>query len=383
MMLICHAFVSCPRCATGKLPEGATKLVALEELYLNDTFLEFLPANFGRLTKLRLLELRENQLATLPKSMTRLTALTRLDLGQNDVTDLPEVVPSIPSLTELWLDGNRLDVLPDSIGSLQVRPRLTPICSLMVARPVLAYRSHSIFSPFASEFGSFGCISQRAARHRPIDRPVQVSRDNSIWARREELVPFVINTNLMDVVSFFLSAHCRSLTDVSLTSNNLTSLPDEIGDLTQLSILRVDDNQLVSLPESIGRLVRLEELQVGHGTHGRILAWSDVDLSVYFSPQGRTESIDQTASFHWTFAEAPHALVGREPAGGTAGRTGLLPSADRSVPQEQSAEPSDARDRPVVQAARHELELQSAVPFARFCPQVTFADCPVVVRSAD
>jgi hypothetical protein len=113
------AFVSC---ATGKLPEGATKLVALEELYLNDTFLEFLPANFGRLTKLRLLELRENQLATLPKSMARLTALTRLDLGQNDVTDLPEVVPSIPSLTELWLDGNRLDVLPDSIGSLQVRP---------------------------------------------------------------------------------------------------------------------------------------------------------------------------------------------------------------------------------------------------------------------
>ncbi len=105
---------------TGKLPEGATKLLALESLNLSDTFLEFLPANFGRLTKLRHLELRENQLATLPKSMARLTALRRLDLGQNELSDVPEVVGSIPSLTELWLDGNKLDVLPDLLGQLPV-----------------------------------------------------------------------------------------------------------------------------------------------------------------------------------------------------------------------------------------------------------------------
>jgi Leucine-rich repeat (LRR) protein len=106
--------------STGKLPEGATKLLSLESLNLSDTFLEFLPANFGRLTKLRLLELRENQLATLPKSMARLTALKRLDMGQNDLCDLPEVVGSIPSLTELWVDGNKLDVLPEFLGHLQV-----------------------------------------------------------------------------------------------------------------------------------------------------------------------------------------------------------------------------------------------------------------------
>lgn len=55
---------------------------------------------------------------------------------------------------------------------------------------------------------------------------------------------------------------CRSLTDLSLTSNNLVELPEEIGDLTQLVVLRVDDNQLVSLPDSIGRLAMLEELEV-------------------------------------------------------------------------------------------------------------------------
>lgn len=121
----------------GKLPEGATKLLALEEFYLSDTFLEFLPANFGRLTKLRVLELRENQLASLPKSMSRLTSLRRLDLGQNDLCDLPDVVGAIPSLVELWLDGNKLDIVPEFIGNLQVHSSLPPflIQSLRLETP--------------------------------------------------------------------------------------------------------------------------------------------------------------------------------------------------------------------------------------------------------
>lgn len=63
-------------------------MLGLTELYLNDTYLEFLPANFGRLVNLRILELRENALITLPKSMNRLESLTRLDIGQNEFTEL-------------------------------------------------------------------------------------------------------------------------------------------------------------------------------------------------------------------------------------------------------------------------------------------------------
>lgn len=73
---------------------------------------------------------------------------------------------------------------------------------------------------------------------------------------------------LLDAAIFRL--HCnrlnawndRSLTDLSLTANNLASLPEELGDLAQLVVLRVDDNQLECLPESIGRLAMLEELEV-------------------------------------------------------------------------------------------------------------------------
>lgn len=71
-----------------KLPEVVTSLIALQELYLNDTMMEFLPANFGRLVNLRILELRENPLLTLPKSISRLTMLQRIDIGQNEFSEL-------------------------------------------------------------------------------------------------------------------------------------------------------------------------------------------------------------------------------------------------------------------------------------------------------
>ncbi|KAL1772310.1 leucine-rich repeat-containing protein 7-like, partial [Sigmodon hispidus] len=67
--------IKCCKCLTiieasvnpiSKLPDGFTQLLNLTQLYLNDAFLEFLPANFGRLVKLRILELRENHLKTLP-----------------------------------------------------------------------------------------------------------------------------------------------------------------------------------------------------------------------------------------------------------------------------------------------------------------------------
>ncbi|POI30016.1 hypothetical protein CIB84_006234 [Bambusicola thoracicus] len=49
--------IKCCKCLTiieasvnpvSKLPDGFTQLLNLTQLYLNDAFLEFLPANFGR-----------------------------------------------------------------------------------------------------------------------------------------------------------------------------------------------------------------------------------------------------------------------------------------------------------------------------------------------
>lgn len=72
----------------SKIPEAICQLVHLEELFLNETALDFLPANFGRLTKLKNLELRDNTIVSLPMSMNRLNLLQRLDIGCNEMEEL-------------------------------------------------------------------------------------------------------------------------------------------------------------------------------------------------------------------------------------------------------------------------------------------------------
>ncbi len=49
---------------------------------------------------------------------------------------------------------------------------------------------------------------------------------------------------------------------LDLSSLDLTALPPEIGRLTKLTMLQVEENQLTALPPEIGRLAQLAVLSV-------------------------------------------------------------------------------------------------------------------------
>src|SRR5690606_18178168 len=51
-----------------------------------------------------------------------------------------------------------------------------------------------------------------------------------------------------------------NLTELNLRHNQLTTLPETIGNLTNLMILTMDNNQLTTMPEAIGNLTNLTEL---------------------------------------------------------------------------------------------------------------------------
>lgn len=71
----------------SQFPIPLTQVLSIEELCLNDTQLEFIPANIGRLINLKVLELRDNKITQIPKAVSRLMQLYRLDIGQNDFID--------------------------------------------------------------------------------------------------------------------------------------------------------------------------------------------------------------------------------------------------------------------------------------------------------
>jgi len=68
------------------------------------------------------------------------------------------------------------------------------------------------------------------------------------------------NNNRNSVVIMGKSYNINTTTKLDLSQNNLTSLPESIGRLTNLQELNLESNKLTSLPESIGRLTNLEFL---------------------------------------------------------------------------------------------------------------------------
>jgi Leucine-rich repeat (LRR) protein len=68
-------------------------------------------------------------------------------------------------------------------------------------------------------------------------------------------------TNLPDDI-FQLQPFINGLQGLILDRNQLTSIPESIGNLTALKILWLRNNQLTSIPESIGNLIALEHLDL-------------------------------------------------------------------------------------------------------------------------
>uniref|UniRef100_A0A8C2L139 Leucine rich repeat containing 7 n=1 Tax=Cyprinus carpio TaxID=7962 RepID=A0A8C2L139_CYPCA len=127
----------------AKLPDGFTQLLSLTQLFLNDAFLEYLPANFGRsihrLSQLERLDLGSNEfselvrkilslleefdcscneLESLPPTIGYLHSLRTFAADENFLTELPREIGNCRNVTVMSLRSNKLEFLPDEIGQM-------------------------------------------------------------------------------------------------------------------------------------------------------------------------------------------------------------------------------------------------------------------------
>lgn len=270
-----------------KLPDAITSLIGLAELYLNDTFLDFLPANFGRLINLRILELRDNNLITLPKSMSRLQQLRRIDIGNNEFKELPEVIGSLVNLTELWCDGNRIRRITCNVANLKQMIHFDASNNLLQYLPgdignwqkcqELCVSSNELEElPFSIGLMK-SLVTLKLDENQVQDLPesiCQLEHLEEIMISHNDLFKLPSTIGLLRQLRFLTAdenllrflpneiCSCSSLTILSVRGNKLTKIPPDIGRLTQLRVINVVNNFLTQLPVTILNLRQLSALWI-------------------------------------------------------------------------------------------------------------------------
>ncbi|KAI8523533.1 hypothetical protein RHMOL_Rhmol13G0081500 [Rhododendron molle] len=90
-------------------------------------------------------------------------------------------------------------------------------------------------------------------------------RDNSIsWeglTSLKSLTNLSLSQNYLTTLPSSLEA-LACLTQLDIANNKLTSLPDEIGHLTQLQVLKANNNRICAIPTSIGECTSLVEVDL-------------------------------------------------------------------------------------------------------------------------
>uniref|UniRef100_A0A8C1F415 Erbb2 interacting protein n=1 Tax=Cyprinus carpio carpio TaxID=630221 RepID=A0A8C1F415_CYPCA len=252
----------------SKLPEGFTQLLSLTQLYLNDAFLEFLPASFGR-----------SYYVCVCRSMHKLTQLERLDLGSNEFTEVPEVLEQLTGIRELWMDGNKLTFLPGMIGALkQLRYLDVSKNSLdMVDEQISGCEnlqdlllSNNALTQLPGSIGSL----KRLTTLKVDDNQLMFLPDTigglttldeldcafneiealpSTTGQCVNLRTFAADHNLLTQMPPEMGS-LKNVTVLFLHSNKLESLPEEMGDMQKLKVINLSDNKLKNLPYSFTKL---------------------------------------------------------------------------------------------------------------------------------
>uniref|UniRef100_A0AAQ5YQM3 Disease resistance R13L4/SHOC-2-like LRR domain-containing protein n=1 Tax=Amphiprion ocellaris TaxID=80972 RepID=A0AAQ5YQM3_AMPOC len=225
-----------------KLPDGFTQLLNLTQLFLNDAFLEYLPANFEVLEQihnLRELWLDNNSLQSIPGSLGKLRQLRYLDLAKNRIEQLDTDISGCEALEDLLLSSNMLQHLPDSIGMLKKLTTLKVDDNQLTSLP--------------NTIGSLSLLEELDCSCNELESlPPTIGYLHSLRT-------FAADENFLTELPREIG-NCKNVTVMSLRSNKLEFLPDEIGQMTKLRVLNLSDNRLKNLPFTFTKLKDLAAL---------------------------------------------------------------------------------------------------------------------------
>ena len=229
----------------GSIPPEIGQCSVLVELLLaGNQFTGAIPAQLSSLTNLTTLDLSSNLLGgSIPPQIGDSRKLQGLNLANNNLTgQIPPELGNIGSLAKLNLTGNMLSgQIPATLGNL------TGLSHLDVSQNQLSGDIPASLANLVS------IVGLNLAMNRFTGSIVGLLSESTVWHQAQSL---------------------------NLAHNSLSGvIPDEIGNLTGLSVLDLGDNSFSGcVPATISGLIQLSYLDVSKNHLGGSFPWKICDL---------------------------------------------------------------------------------------------------------
>ncbi|KAL4646432.1 PH domain leucine-rich repeat-containing protein phosphatase 1 [Arapaima gigas] len=296
-------------CSLEQLPPNLFYSQDLTHLNLKHNFLEASHglAELQRFTKLRSLNLSNNHLGRFPLSICSIPTLTEVNLSCNRLSSVPNAVGAMRNLQTFLLDGNQLSELPEELGDLRQLSYLglsfNKFCKVPAVLEQLAAVERLCMA--GNELGvvALHALCLLRVKHVDIrlnhichlvpDEPDFLQhvthldlRDNRLAEVDASLFPrlevlhcernclrslrlrgtflkgLFASTN--EICQLEISPLPSNLTNMDVSRNCLTDLPEWLCGSTKLEVLDVSRNQLSQLPERLLCSSSLRKLLAGH-----------------------------------------------------------------------------------------------------------------------
>ncbi len=184
--------------------------------------------------ELRVVNLSSNYLKDLRGFFTHFCHVERLDLSGNLITAIPSSVENMHALVELKISDNSIEHIDDALFSLALES--IDLSSNQITR--LKLKGLADLETMVLDFN-------------PIEQ-MSVSDD---------FAPYLASFSCDGCgLKAFVPLHSTALKTLCYSSNEITSVPENISQYEQLSELDIDGNAIVDLPDSMGNLTQLKTL---------------------------------------------------------------------------------------------------------------------------
>jgi len=228
----------------GELSELAARMTNLEEVRLDVNHLTALGPAVGKWTKLKVFTCSDNSLTSIPAEACAWQVLTHLNMKNNKIVAVTsDHLNAWPVLQKLYLGSNLLTEIPDEVGNLTQAVEID-------------------FSNNAIEVipNTLSLCTSLQLLHLGNNKIQEVPPE--IFSQLKSLRELQLYKNKISIIPPEIG-NLACIERLSIASNLITSMPEELGACTTLVELYLSNNAKLSyIPSSAGHLRSLQELKL-------------------------------------------------------------------------------------------------------------------------